>query len=623
MMSTITQIPEGNITKTVYSLIRDRKFGEAIRLLSGFLQTFPKDRGALSLLGFCHYQVEDFESAAPIYEQLARLFPQVDEYKTYYAQSLWKAGQYQDAEKACKTNDNPQFSHTMMKMQGLIKYEQDELAACQDILEGCVRDDPDVMITQAGLLFKEEKFDDAAKKFIDAINTVGYQADLAYNVALCNYRQKQYAIALKYISDVIDRGIKEHPVDRAREALSEMPPRSEEELDPVTLHNQALMGMEADPEGGFTKLNYLLTNPPFPPETFANLLVLYCKHENYDAAGELMAANGMLVAKLPPELREFLEAVIVQQTSPEEAYRKFDLLATRRIEEVRRLAKTLQDVKARQEEAAALVLKDFDAALEGYIPIFMAQAKIYWDLKNFNQALKLFKQSADFCSDNETWKLNLAHVYFMLEQYREAIRYYDPFVDKKLDNLLEVTPIILANLCVAHIMNNRNESAEDLMRKIEREEERAVFQDPEKRLYHHCIVNLVIGTLYCSKSNFEFGISRIMKSLEPYPKKARPGPCPGPGPGPAPSPALARAPAMGWMMMCLNPDTWYYAKRCFAALAENLAKHEVLAFLDAADSFGATISASATSPGPVVEGDGTATIAQEARALKRIFLRLR
>lgn len=33
------------------------------------------------------------------------------------------------------------------------------------------------------------------------------------------------------------------------------------------------------------------------------------------------------------------------------------------------------------------------------------------------------------------------------------------------------------------------------------------------QLYHLCIVNLVIGTLYCSKLNYKFGISRIMKSL--------------------------------------------------------------------------------------------------------------
>ncbi|EDO29767.1 predicted protein, partial [Nematostella vectensis] len=62
--------------------------------------------------------------------------------------------------------------------------------------------------------------------------------------------------------------------------------------------------------------------------------------------------------------------------------------------------------------------------------------------------------------------------------------------------------------------------AEELMRKIEKEEEQVAYDDPEKKIYHLCIVNLVIGTLYCAKGNYEFGISRIMKSLEPYNKKA-------------------------------------------------------------------------------------------------------
>ena len=67
--------------------------------------------------------------------------------------------------------------------------------------------------------------------------------------------------------------------DAAREALSDMPPRGEEELDPVSLHNTALMNMESLPAQGFRKLNFLIQNPPFPPETFANLLLLYCKHQ--------------------------------------------------------------------------------------------------------------------------------------------------------------------------------------------------------------------------------------------------------------------------------------------------------------------------------------------------------
>ena len=82
-----------------------------------------------------------------------------------------------------------------------------------------------------------------------------------------------------------------------------------------------------------------------------------------------------------------------------------------------------------------------------------------------------------------------------------------------------MTAIVLANLCVAYIMTSQNEEAEDFMRRIEKEEERIAFEDPSRRTYHLCIVNLVIGTLYCSKGNYEFGISRIMKSLEPFNKK--------------------------------------------------------------------------------------------------------
>lgn len=96
-----------------------------------------------------------------------------------------------------------------------------------------------------------------------------------------------------------------------------MPPRSEEELDPVTLHNQALMNMEKNPADGFAKLQFLLAQNPFPPETFANLLLIYCKYEvrnftyitfakiscynqffqYYDMAADLLAENAHLTYK--------------------------------------------------------------------------------------------------------------------------------------------------------------------------------------------------------------------------------------------------------------------------------------------------------------------------------------
>lgn len=36
-------------------------------------------------------------------------------------------------------------------------------------------------------------------------------SDLAYNIALCHYSLRQYAAALKYIREIIERGIREHP----------------------------------------------------------------------------------------------------------------------------------------------------------------------------------------------------------------------------------------------------------------------------------------------------------------------------------------------------------------------------------------------------------------------------
>ena len=192
-----------------------------------------------------------------------------------------------------------------------------------------------------------------------------------------------------------------HPaVDAAAEALTDMPPRSETELDPITLHNQALMNMEEDAEGGFEKLQFLLQQNPCPPgrtpasrkpppsaarahrwdfphssgvaETFGNLLLLYCKFEHYDLAADVLAENTHLTYQhlspvralccpaaekrqgprptataVPPfplrqYLYEFLDATITRQTSPEEAFRRLDEMCTRSTEQLRKLTRQVQ-----------------------------------------------------------------------------------------------------------------------------------------------------------------------------------------------------------------------------------------------------------------------------------------
>jgi tetratricopeptide repeat protein 30 len=254
-----------------------------------------------------------------------------------------------------------------------------------------------------------------------------------------------------------------------------------------------LIYSEDDATAAFKKLSYLLANPPYPPETFGNLLLLHCKYQNYDIAAGLLAENSQLTYKyLSQELYDYLDASIMVNTAVEEAYRKFDELSSRHIEKLRRLTKQIQDARlAKDTELIRVHLKAYDDELERYIPVLMAQARIYWDRENYPVVERIFSQSAEFCSEHEVWKLNLAHVFFMQEtKFKEAIRNYDPIVKKNQDALINVTAIVLANLCVSHIMSSQNEEAEDLMRRIEKEEERKSFTEPGKQSFHLCIVNL-------------------------------------------------------------------------------------------------------------------------------------
>ncbi|VEL23161.1 unnamed protein product [Protopolystoma xenopodis] len=209
--------------------------------------------------------------------------------------------------------------------------------------------------------------------------------------------------------------------------------------------------------------------------------------------------------------------------------------------------------------------------------------------------------------------MNVAHVLFMQEnKYKEASGFYEPIVKQHFGNILGVSAIILANLCVTYIMTSQNEDAEELMRKIEKEEEAAAYQETPLigcgaktaggKLFHLCIVNLVIGTLYCAKGNYDFGISRVIKSLEPYQKK-------------------------------LGLDTWYYAKRCFLALIENMAKHlilirdavllECIHFLEHCELYGREVKAFNEQPLEAVKAHpGQNTVTYEARVLKTLLLEI-
>uniref|UniRef100_A0A3P8VNL4 Tetratricopeptide repeat protein 30 n=1 Tax=Cynoglossus semilaevis TaxID=244447 RepID=A0A3P8VNL4_CYNSE len=620
-LKNMTTIKDGEFTATIYKLVR--------RFLA-----------ALSLLGYCYYHIQDFSNAADCYEQLTQLHPEVEDYKLYYAQSLYKSGAFPEATKATFALDNSSNHTKMLKLQSCIKYCEEDYSAAKSLLEQLPQDDPDYIYNLGCLLYQDGKYEDACKKFMSALQVLGYVPALSYNVALCHYSLKNYDQALKHIGEIIDHGIRQHPelsvgmategidvhsvgntlvlqqtalieafnlkaaidyqlkkLKEAQEALTDMPPRAEEELDPVTLHNQALVNMDTKPSEGFEKMAFLLQQASFPPVTFGNLLLLYCKHEYFDLAADVLAENAHLTYKfLSPYMYEFLDALLTCQTAPEEAFRKFDEMNAKLTEQLRKLSKQLQESRlARDDEAQKKTLKHTPICTHTHTQ----SAKIYWNRENFQMVEKIFRKSMDVCNEYDTWKLNVAHVLFMQNKYQEANGLYESIVKKHYDNILNVSAVVLANLCVSYIMTSQNEAAEELMRKIEKEEEQISYDDPDKKVFHLCIVNLVIGTLYCAKGNYDFGISRVIKSLEPYNKK-------------------------------LGTDTWFYAKRCFLSLLENMSKHmvmlrdavvqECIQFLEHCEVYGREVPAMIEQPleeSPVHIGKNTVTY--EARLVKALF----
>ena len=61
------QIPEGKYTSTIYSYIRDGRYQDVIKILTNEMQTFPKSRAALSLMGYSYYQIQDYAGATNWY----------------------------------------------------------------------------------------------------------------------------------------------------------------------------------------------------------------------------------------------------------------------------------------------------------------------------------------------------------------------------------------------------------------------------------------------------------------------------------------------------------------------------------------------------------------------------
>ena len=581
-----------SITSQVYSLICDGEFGKAREILIQFQNedaSVESKNAWLSLLAYLCYNEEEFHGAAEFYEKLTVLCPNEEEYQVLHVQSLAMSGAHQDAYRQFQALSTSVSSQNLQRLRILHSYTSMELGlmtACRKTLSKCDENDPATIIAMAQVDYNEKKFANALDKFKIAKLMMG-KPMLSYYVALCQYQMGDNEEAMEGVNELIDRANTEsflveavnlkavicHEMKESKafgEALASLEKDWEHELshasnnlDAIALHNKITSNIDLDPSSGIERLGELLCDESFPAETLGNLLLLCIKHSEDTLALEVFEANKQVAREVfPSDLFTYIQASIVSLSCPDDAFEILERLidqmvpklkaaqaATKSSSAARPSTTSIRPTTTAQILASTLAeaKQEMNMLLKTFIPILMLQAKLLWDMKEYSKTEQLLLEHSDYCAADNDWNLNLGHALFAQgnDKLEESIPYYEHVINQWAEEgkLLKAPAVAVANLCVAYIMAGRNESAEIMLKAVENDEDKdSSFQikDDAKTSYHSCLVNLVIGTLYCEKGNYEFGIRCICKSLPPG-------------------------------FLCSH-DVWDFIKRCLLSLATKISK---------------------------------------------------
>lgn len=295
-----------------------------------------------------------------------------------------------------------------------------------------------------------------------------------------------------------------------------------------------------------------------------NLLILYSKNGEFDKAYNLIqAADTRKLQDCFSDPNDWLRLRLFVELN-------INVHSEKAIEELDRIISELVDRKA-----PATSLGKFVGIL----------ARHLYDRQKYDELETLHSRMGHVFNTSPDWTINIANASFAQKKYETACKYYESVVLGTKESLLVLSPAILANLCVCWLESDQNDRAEQLMTDVH---ELEVKHDNH---IHSTIINLVIGYLYCSKGNFEFGMDRVMESL----KEER----------------------------NMQSETWFYCKSVFmtltSAAASGTGPHLADNFIDRMVSFLETISAIKA---PIASDQPDQTIQKEAEIILRLINKL-
>lgn len=182
--------------------------------------------------------------------------------------------------------------------------------------------------------------------------------------------------------------------------------------------------------------------------------------------------------------------------------------------------------------------------------------------------------------------VNAGHSAFIQEKYADAVHWYRQAIEFSREDILSFTPAVLANLCASLIRLDLNEEAEDIFETVKTAE--SAHEDN----LHSTVINLVIGFLYCSQRNFDFGLERVFE-------------------------------AFGSDLKSLAGETWFYAKTALMALADVNANESNTFIQDTTvDGIFSFLDKVITYPQTLFSSESNKTIQEEAGVIRNLLAKM-
>jgi tetratricopeptide repeat protein 30 len=462
------------LTSHIYQRIESGDFETAIALIDQIENFSP----FLPTLAFCCFQAGQFQRSADIYRSLNM------EYEA--ANAYYLLGSSELAFKSLVSSD---LDDRAIRLKAILDFE----------INGAVQERPpaEALVVIGCKHYRSLSFALARNFFLESARLTGLNPVLNYNIAVCDFRLGKFESAQSRLDMTLQFAeVEDFLKDAAMNLklaihvasgmetdnlVSHILSKPIESLDQVSLNNLCITS--ADDDDTLNRLKFLINSTVQDQSLqvvfYSNLLQTLIMRGMMVEATDVLAQSA---ACLTDAEFEYWEGILMSSSNPQPLLAIFD-------KHIAGFAKGAETEMSPQ----FLVIN--------FLTYFMIHQ--FLSVRDFRRVDEIFEKTRSFLSHREEWQICMAQKLYAQGRYAEAINIYSRFSQRK--EVAYFSPSVLANFIVSYVLVGENYKGEELIRLVETELSQGNY-------IRASVVDLTIGTLYCLRGNWDFGLSRILRT---------------------------------------------------------------------------------------------------------------